>query len=459
MKSSVFNKPAEVLLRIVPVELAGGGPVMQTIQIDEWLIMLSEKFNLPVRRIGVLSSSKGFVDEKITGKLHDLHRFVQPAESVSEIYHNVSSVLLEELHYLYMKGIRHITAVCCGYTSYGPFGLKLAMGRINADNSDDPITGNLIVQDSSFPDTDRLCMEVDEKGYPLTRFYGPAYSSTPDLKAVFTLNTAVPFDIDLSRRVPDSCKPLLSSFPFTQRYLKKWRKIGRGSKPEARTRLKGVIPGWELVKPYDWVIPILASDIWDPSCIDRWMTREQFDTVIDGTLSIVKALRIVSQKTDKPVFLPIVRSGMEFVMSRNLPDVYFADSRIAGRGSGVFFLPYNTLPQSSFADLIAGSDLLVNRAVQSNSFAETILAGKPQIVVTIPAAGYMEAELMAQGLKQGLLSYDCGYEKMGSEMYKILTDPKYKDDLISYFQAAFDGIYLNPKTNFGDIISRIAGLS
>jgi hypothetical protein len=59
---NIFKKKSEALLRVVPVALAGGGPVTQTIQIDEWFNILNKKYTIPVRRLGVKSPRSEFVN-------------------------------------------------------------------------------------------------------------------------------------------------------------------------------------------------------------------------------------------------------------------------------------------------------------------------------------------------------------------------------------------------------------
>src|SRR5579859_6585277 len=166
-----FGKRANVLLRIVPVALAGGGSVTQTTQIDEWLNILSKQHNVPVRRIRVAGHYASFVDEQITGTIYPLDRSIEQAVSVSGIYHNVTKAITDEVHYLYSMGVRNLAGVCCGYTSYGLFALKHALEEINTAHLNDRMTGKIIIQDSSFPDIDALSTELDDKGYPVTRFH------------------------------------------------------------------------------------------------------------------------------------------------------------------------------------------------------------------------------------------------------------------------------------------------
>jgi hypothetical protein len=455
-----LDKRAEVFLRVVPVALAGGGSVTQSIQIDEWLGILSEEYAVPVRRIGVAGLDASFVAEHITGAIHPLDRPIQPATTIGNIYHNASIAITEEMRYLYASGIRHFAGVCCGYTSYGLFALQQAMAALNTAHPDDPITANVIIQDSSFPDTDALSTEVDARGYPITRFYGPAYQSTPYLRVIFTLNGAVPFDIALSERVPPGCTPIMATYPFTPRYLAYWQEAGKMPKAQAREPLAGVLPGWAKIKPTDWVIPLVASGgCWDSSSVGKWMTAEQFTTVVEGTLTIVNALRAVAQQTDRPIFMPLIRKGAELVLAQNLADVSAITQWNADGPAGVVMLLYDTLPQSWFVNFVVGADLIINRAVQANSFVETILAQTPQLVMTIPAAGYMEAELMAEGMPHSLIRYNQDPRAISAEIYQLLTDPKYRDRQSSDLQAMFASMYANPAVNFGNVLARVACLS
>ena len=454
---NIFKKKSEALLRVVPVALAGGGPVTQTIQIDEWFNILNKKYTIPVRRLGVKSPRSEFVNENFTGKIYSLDQEIETSASIKGIYKNVTDAVVREVEYLYSNGIRHITGVCCGYTSYGPFAFQRALKKVNLSNKNDILTANLMIQDSSFPDTDNLSESLDIDGYPMTRFYGPAYQSNSWLKIVFTLNAVVPFDVTLSKRIPQGCTPLLASFPFTKTYISKWQK--KMSKSDAMEQLNGVIPSWEKITHNDLIIPFLSSDIWDPSFIGKWMTQQQFNTVVEGTLNFVKALSYVSKVTKKNVFLPIIKNAEKFILSQNMSDVYPMNAyEVSMKKRAVYIMPYNVIPQHLFINLIAASDIVVNRSTQSNSFIETIMTDTAQLVSIIPAADYMDGELMAMNLKHGLIAYNWPSEKIGMEIEKIITDNTYKNDLIGKFKQMLIKMNEDQKTNFGSILTEVSGL-
>ncbi len=455
----VLEKRSEALLRIVPVALAGGGSVTQATQIDEWLDVLGKQDDIIVRQIGVASPRAGFADEQVTDVVYFLDRSIRQANTVSDIYHNVSITIAEELRYLYSIGIRHFTAVCCGYTSYGLFALHQAIKRINASYRD-PMTGNVIIQDSSFPDTDVLCTQLDQQGYPLTRFYGPAYQSSQHLRILFALNGAIPFDVALSKRCPPGCTPIMTALPYTPRYIACWQKRAKISKIEAKKHLARLFPALSRITPLDYVIPLVASGgCWEEASVGKWMTCEQFLTVEEGTLTLVNALRYVSKRTNKRIFMPLIKQGTDFVLSKQVPDVYSIEQMPLDSRIGVIILPYDTLPQPLFIDLLTGSDLVVHRTVQTNSFAETIVAQTPLVVITIPAAGYMDAEMMVHAMNGGLLAYNQDPAEVGAEMYRILTQSDYRDALVNSLQELFTTMYSDPETNFGMVLARVAGLN
>jgi hypothetical protein len=458
-KVKPIAKKVEVFLRFVPVALAGGGPVTLIVQMDEMLSALSKKYGIPVRRIGVEGERIEFVNEEITGKIYPLDRKITSADSIQEIYRNTCETTIEELQYFYAKGIRHFVGLYNGYTSYGLFALKRAMKRINETNSGDPITGNVIIQDSSFPDTEALSTDLDSGGYPVTRFHKDAYQSTPHLSVIFIVNATIPFDMTLSRRIPSGCLPMATSLTYTPRYIEVWKQRGNTQKSEARSRLKNILPGWSLITPTDRVISLLSSDIWDPSYIGKWMTAEEYATVVRGTTAIVKSLLHLSDRTNRPIFLTMVRKGVDWILSQGFARVVSAEKVKTPVSSGLVVVPYDVLEQSNFIDLITGSDLLINRAAHTNAFTETIIAGKPQVVLTMPALGYMDAELMAKSMEMGILKYDQNPIEMGNEIYKILTDSEYQEQLISHLSALLNSMYSNPDTNFWDVVHRIAGLS
>lgn len=456
---SILEKRSETLLRIVPVALAGGGSVTQATQIDEWLDILGEQHHIPVRRIGVAGPRPDFVDEEVTGVVYPLDRSIQPGGSVSEIYHHVSITIADELNYLYLMGIRHFTAVCCGYTSYGLFALQRALEMLNASHLSSPMTSNVIIQDSSFPDIDVLSTQLDQHGYPLTRFYGPAYQSTPYLRIVFTLNGAIPFDVYLSKRLPPGCIPIMTALPYTPRYIASWQNRAKLSKGEARKQLGRALPAVTSITSTDYVIPLVASGgCWEESSVGKWMTREQFITVEEGTLTLVNALRSLSERSGKRIFMPLIRQGANFVLSQQVPDVYSTERGSLDVQTGVIVLPYDTLPQPSFIDLISGSDLVVHRTVQTNSFAETIFARVPLVVMTIPAAGYMDAEMMAGAMKHGLLAYNEDPTEISAEMYRILTESDYQDTVVKSLEELFMGMYSHQESNFGAVLAKLAGV-
>src|SRR5712691_153639 len=319
-----LDKRSEALLRVVPVALAGGGPVTQTIQIDQWLQRLSEQNNnIPVRRIGGASQA-GLADERVIGKIYGLNRTIPAGSSISDIYHNVSAVIAGELDYLYStKKIRHFTCVCCGYTSYGLFALKRAIERLNASHPHDAITANVIIQDRCFPDVDSLSQELDERGFPSTRFYGPAYASMPDMRVVFTLNGALPFDVRLSKRTPAGCEHIMTTFPFTDEYVEGWQAAGKKPKLEARKRLEQFLPGLASSETSDWMVPLVASGgCWDEQNVGKWMTERQFESMVQGTLTIVRALQYVAERGNKRIFLLLSGRGADLIRSQQIAGVY-----------------------------------------------------------------------------------------------------------------------------------------
>jgi hypothetical protein len=421
---------------------------------------MHEQYDIPVRRIGVEGGDASFVDEQITGKLYPLDRAMPSSSTPSEVYQRACETLGAELNDLYAAGTRHIMGVCCGYTSYGLFALKRAVQEINDAHPDDPFSGNIIIQDSSFPDTDTFNTDLDEQGYPTSRFYGPAYQSLPHLRIAFTLNGAVPFDVSLSKRAPRECVNLMTTFPFTPRYMRRWQDERRRTQSEARKLLDGVLPQWDKIQPDDRIVPLLASGgCWEESSVGKWMTAEQYDTVLQGTNTLVQALVQVAQEHAQQIVLPIIRQGGQYILSASLQGVYPIEQRQSASEPGLFVLPYDTVPQPLFANLILSSDLVVNRAVQANSFAETILAHVSQVVLTIPGAGYMDAELMAQSLERGHLRHNQSVAQINEELTRLLTDHTYRDQRVNSLWAIFQNMFTSTESNFGHVLMRAAGLT
>ncbi len=455
---NIIDRKAEVLLRFVPVPLAGGGPALQAIQVDELLEELKDDLGVLVRRIGIRGPKPAFVDEQITGRFYALDRAIEPAENVHDIYKNATKAIQDDLSRLYVKGVRHFAAVCCGYTSYGALAFHKAIESINGSNPQDPMTGNVLVQDSSFPDTDVLSTDLDEEGCPATRFYGPAYRSSTFLRIVFTVNGAVPFDVRLSKRRPEGCDTLMTTVPFSERYAQVWKSAGSRPVEEARRGLSQHIAGIERVEADAWVVSLLASGgIWDAANIGKWMRQPEFDTVALGTLTMVKALHEVVRRTNRSIFFLTHANGVDFILNHQLPEVTSIDEHHVASKS-VYLLKYENLEQSRYMDLITSSNLVINRAVQANSFVETILALRPQLVITMPAAGYMEAELMAEDLPIGRMPYDTLAFSMADELERLLTDQAHAATYVTTMLDVFNQMNDDPQSSFSEVLAFVAGL-
>jgi hypothetical protein len=170
------------------------------------------------------------------------------------------------------------------------------------------------------------------------------------------------------------------------------------------------------------------------------------------------ALSQVAQHSGRRVVLPIIQQAADVIFAWELPAVCHIEQSAPESGS-VAVLPYDTLPQASFTNLMLCANLVINRSIQSNAFAETLIARLPQLVMTIPAAGYMDAELMAESMPLGHFRYNQPVEALAAEITRLLDDSAYREQSGGSLWSLFDRMYASPETNFGHVLARFAGVA
>src|SRR5205823_3300708 len=150
--------------------------------------------------------------------------------------------------------------------------------------------------DSSYPDTDSPSDEIID-GTPSDRFAPQAYQSTEDVTVHHAILNPLPIKSSIGERAPKGSLCLAASMPFsdsTVGHLDRFRSVDRQRIREHMGRVleqKGVDPKiTDLLSNGSIFLPFIASgDYFDPGSVGKWMTQEQYDDMIAGAKTVIRA--------------------------------------------------------------------------------------------------------------------------------------------------------------------------
>ncbi|MGH9131359.1 MAG: hypothetical protein ACRDWV_06730 [Acidimicrobiales bacterium] len=308
---------------------------------------------------------------------------VPATEAPAATYRGCEAAFAEAFVKLAEKGCRRPLVVAMGYTAFGPEGARRAFESTRQFGLESIM---VLVVDSAFPDRDIPETEVDEEGWPRGRFYEPAYQCTELVTVAFLLTSSYEYDprVLVDRR-PDDCPVAVIAPPYTSAYVAELARAAQNGREHGPSALDFLgIQSWGS---RDLLIPFVSSDIWTPSAVGAWMREAEYDTVVRGTQMIVDGLALLARDRGSRIVMPIDPGVREVI------DIS-SHSRVNGDGAGLVLLPYSELPQSDHARMLGASDLAISRTgAQANSSVVLAVAEVPSVVVDLPAAGYMQAEL------------------------------------------------------------------
>jgi UDP-N-acetylglucosamine:LPS N-acetylglucosamine transferase len=175
-------------------------------------------------------------------------------------------------------------------------------------------------------------------------------------------------------------------------------------------------------------------------------------------MGLAAALGLVASQMGRRIVMPIHASGARFILDRRIPSVKRLQDWTGASQAGIAVLEFDGLRQATFADLITRADVVINRAVQANSFPETILAGRPQLVITMPAAGYMDSELMADKMPCARCRYDEAPEKLAGAIGRLLFDEAARNACVKSLRSMLHASFAAPGANFGCILAQAIGI-
>ncbi len=394
---SADREPVEAVLLCLPTPLAGKGTARQ----------LSEAYAVLEPEIEAAGLSLAYVGPTVPGdaKLSAPLAEVEPAPGeVETTYRRVHGAVESAFEVLWGRGIRRVAVLSMGYTSYGPEAVRRALaGRSRARRMEAVVC----VIDSSYPDVAALEGAVADGRWPESRFYGPAYRSEDGYETAFLLTSAYRYDpVILNRRAPAGLSGVaVISPPYSDAYVRRLERLGAEGKSLGGAAFADLIPGMAFFADGDLLVPLVASDIWSTSAVGRWMTAEQHASCLVGTRRLVEALVMVSDRLGRRVWVPMDLAGAELVRGLDLAGVAVRAGGDGGRPGGeqVVVCGYRDLSQDDHARLLGAAQLAVSRTGgQANASVVLALAKTPNLVVDLPACGYMQSELTSLAVSHDL---------------------------------------------------------
>lgn len=389
------QEPVEAVLLTLPTALAGKGTARQLTEAAAYLSRRLEASDVPFAYVGRPVEDGG-------SELQKPWREVAPYEpGVPGIYRATARAFREAFEALHARDVRRVAVLCMGYTGYGPEAIKRSLAELARGGR--RMEAVVCLADSAYPDTDVLDRETDAQGWPISRFYGPAYRSVPGAQILFFLTSAYPYDpAVLNRRVPPG---IVSAGvivpPYSDEYVERIETAGREGREEGLGEVASRLPGLEARDDDDLLIPIVGSDIWSTSAIGAWMSAPQHDSCLKGTAAIVRALVTAGDRLGKRIWVPIDVAGADYLREEKLPGVtVLLPGEVARGAARVFVSPYRDLSQRDHARLLGASDLAISRTGgQANSTVVLALARTPNLVLDMPACGYMQSELTSLAVR------------------------------------------------------------
>src|SRR3989338_1414328 len=467
VESGFSGEPPDVFLYINASSVAGDGPTTQALQASEGLKRIAQYLGKPIYYVGPDYNGSDIAESDWTGSLPDqLTSIPSNSASIQEKYDDVTNGLIETVNILGQKGVKKIIAVSTGYTGFVHYGFKEALVIANKNGFN--INAKLIIQDSSLPDTDKPSEILDKiNGHPIDRFYPKSYESDENLEVWLITNNWLDFNIKWVRnRAPKGTLSASSSFPFTPEYIRRWQQWRQVSKEEAREKLIALTASKNpqfaqgLLTEDAVFIPLIASSgYFNPDSIGKWMTEDQFNDVITGSRTLVNSLLLTSDKVKRPIILSGVENFVNYINSLRIPYVEeLGDHKNSGK---VLLVRAPRFPQSEYGLYHRAADVSIHRTTQANTSAEGVIAGVPQIILTMPGNGYMDTQKMDKGAYiRGLRQYEVGVstEKLADRITGIINDPGESASLVDLADTYFLQEHMNPGTNFFSVVGHISGI-
>lgn len=467
--------PADAIIVVSAGGLSGGGPATQTLQAAECAKLIANDCD-PPPHIGFVgpSSELPYFADNLTGQPPEMIAFIETADTVPKKFQTVTEGLTNATKILKESGRKRIVFLSNGYTAFIPYGVQRAMENIDAKGSG--IRGKVLIFDSSYPDSSNPLVNLDGgNGYPVDRFYPPAYTSSPDgtVDVYMALANWVPVNIKWRReRAPAGAVCIATTLPFSTEYVRKWMEFRLVPMEEARktvAEIEGVSPKFAqaLLNPNTIFIPLYASGgYWDEGNVGKWMTRIQYVDMMKGTRTIVHSADFLARTTNRPVVLAGCKPFVDLAKTYAQKDriAHWSDIEDSNPGNitpGLYLATAPMIKQSSYGFYMRAGNAGIFRSVQTNTMGEAVCAGVPAVVVSMPGHGYMDALYMDQELytRAGrVYKPDASPLVIADRLQSIVQDPGEAESLAQRQLTIFQDLYVNTGACFPTVLSHICGI-
>ncbi|MBI5466989.1 MAG: hypothetical protein HY975_02125 [Candidatus Kerfeldbacteria bacterium] len=372
----------DLLVTVYPSALAGLGPARWLWGTHAVVKSVGKHFGIPACYVGPLKIEELDLTPDVA---------IEPAESIGDRYASVENALRKAI---FFSGARRIGVVSVGYTAYTSWALKRLAGS--------GASVDLVILDSSPPDTDEKRSTEDASGLPVTRFHWQSYAATPDVSQRFYLCSTYRYDpVVVAHRVPQdmSGEVLVGRHP----YPKEYEDFIRSTKP-ARRQSRGKS-----------ISVVCSGDYWGELAVGKWMTRPQYGSMVSGTMALMRGIELAA-RTVGPITVSLDKCGydaLEQVGYENAPEV-------------ITLAPFSPLPHPEHLAMLKGSDLLIARGGnQTNAVAAATLMEVPFVFWDVPAHRYMQtgqtnAPAISQGLLRGV-NFDASWELIAKAIVEELA--------------------------------------
>lgn len=459
----------DYLLYINDTGVSGDGPTTQASQVSEGLKKISEFGGIPLGYLGPKNGTADFADPQFTGSLPpQIGEIPTGATSHPGKYMVLTQAMEKTLRTLADQSKRKIFAVTTGYTAHVSFAVKEAVARINQELNTKSANGRLQVklvnQDSSFPNTDEPDYEVNEEGFPLGRFYTPAYASNKDVQIWFLTNNWLFFNVKWARsRAPAGSLVAATSFPYTPEYVRNWSNWRSVDKQTARQHLVDMThdthPALSKALKNDALfVPLLANaEYFNQNT--PWLKPEYYQEMGIGSYKLIAALTEASKAVGKRIIVSGVSPFVDMAKNHRIPEVFDIEDWNNGRQIGVFLARAPRIKQPLYGNYYRSADVAVTRTTQANSSAELVMAGVPQIVLTMPTS-FMHADRMDRGAYiNGLRQYTPAVDssKLAHRFAEAFNNPGEAESLVDTADRFFLENHYDPGTNYHAVVAHLAG--
>jgi hypothetical protein len=323
---------------------------------------------------------------------------VESSGSVPGTYRQVTAAFTAVFSRVAEKRLQRVAVVCMGYTAFGPESVKRALEAHQRQTGDSgPESVSVLVIDSAYPDTDRQEVELDADGWPKSRFYSPGFRSDGRVKIFFLLTSSYLYDPGLlNARAPRGLAGVsVVAPPYTDSYLSELTSDGERGRRDGLGATARQLPGMAHFRKSDRLVPLVSSDIWSYSAVDVWMTREEHWSCLQGTESILRALVRTAGRLDRRIWVPVDTAGADFARGLGIAGLVVVSSlNEIDPTARVVLSPYRGLSQKNHSRLLGAADVAISRTGgQANATCVLALSMTPNVVVDMPAMGYMQSEL------------------------------------------------------------------